>query len=161
MDILSRRDRFDHGGFGLAVYRFARGKSEKAFAFRDLSLHRGFVGGSDVFMVMDLPALFESNVEQAERGEEESAREWTDSLLSVSKKEIEKAIVSYISEKYAIPEENISAETVLDAQDPEAVEIREIQILIRGESSVSAETIRNDLHETFLGKSRVTVSFTE
>jgi len=112
-------------------------------------------------MVMDLPALFESNVEQAERGEEESAREWTDSLLSVSKKEIEKAIVSYISEKYAIPEENISAETVLDAQDPEAVEIREIQILIRGESSVSAETIRNDLHETFLGKSRVTVSFTE
>ena len=60
---------------------------------------------------MDLPEIFEIGFEEAERGEAETNEELTDSLISVSKKEIEKAIVSYIAGKYGIPETEISVET--------------------------------------------------
>jgi hypothetical protein len=109
-------------------------------------------------MIMDLPEIFEKSFEEAERGEVKTNEELTDSLISVSKKEIEKAIVSYIAGKYAIAEAEISVETVLDAQNPESIEIREIHVLIGGECSVSFEKIRNDLEELFLGKSLITVS---
>ena len=49
-------------------------------------------------------------------------------------------------------------ETVLDAENTESIEIREIHVTIGGERSVSFEKIRNDLDEMFLGKSQVTVS---
>ena len=109
-------------------------------------------------MVMDLPEIFEKSFEEAEMGEVASGNDLTDSLISASKKEIEKAIASYIAEKYEISESEISVETVLDAENPESVEIREIHVTIGGEHTVSFEKIRNDLNEMFLGKSRVTVS---
>ena len=109
-------------------------------------------------MVMDLPEIFEKSFEEAEMGEVASENDLTDSLISASKKEIEKAIASYIAEKYEISENEISVETVLDAENPESVEIREIYVTIGGERTVSFEKIRNDLNEMFLGKSRVTVS---
>lgn len=109
-------------------------------------------------MVMDLPEIFEKSFEEAEMGEVASGNDLTDSLISASKKEIEKAIASYIAEKYEISESEISVETVLDAENPESVEIREIYVTIGGERTASFEKIRNDLDEMFLGKSRVTVS---
>lgn len=112
-------------------------------------------------MIMDLPEIFEKSFEEAEREEVNTNEELTDSLISVSKKEIEKAIVSYIAGKYAIEEEEISVETVLDTQNPESIEIREIHVVIGGECSVSFEKIRNDLDEMFLGKSLITVSSAE
>ena len=112
-------------------------------------------------MIMDLPEIFEKSFEEAEREEVNKNEELTDSLISVSKKEIEKAIVSYIAGKYAIEEGEISVETVLDTQNPESIEIREIHVVIGGERSVSFEKIRNDLDEMFLGKSLITVSSAE
>ena len=109
-------------------------------------------------LLTDIPEIFETGIEEAKKGENESRRELTDSLLSVSKKEIEKAIVSYIAKRYGMEEEDISVETVLDAEDPEAVEITEISVLITKDDSVSLETIQSDLYEMFLGKSRVTIS---
>ena len=109
-------------------------------------------------MIMDLPEIFEKSFEEAARGEMGTNEKLEDSLVSVSKKEIEKAIASYVAGKYAIEETAISVETVLDAEDPESIEIREIHVKIGGERSVSFEKIRSDLHEMFLGKSRVTVS---
>ena len=112
-------------------------------------------------LLTEIPEIFEMGVEEAKKGESESQQELTESLLSVSKKEIEKAIVSYIAKKYGMEEEAISVETVLDAEDPEAVEITEIAVWIAKEYSVSLETIRSDLDEMFLGKSCVTVSYGE
>ena len=109
-------------------------------------------------LLTDIPEIFETGIEEAKKGENESRRELTDSLLSVSKKEIEKAIVSYIAKRYGMEEEDISVETVLDAEDPEAVEITEISVRITKDDSVSLETIQSDLYEMFLGKSRVTIS---
>ncbi len=108
-------------------------------------------------MVMKLPEIFENGVEEAEKGELKTNEELTDSLISVSKKEVEKGIVSYIAEKYAIAETDISAETVLDTENPESVEIREIRIVIKGEYPISFEKIQKDLYEMFLGKSHITV----
>ena len=112
-------------------------------------------------MVMDLPEIFENGMEEAEKEEIKANAELTDSLISVSKKEVEKGIVSYVAEKYVIAENDVSAKTVLDTENSEAIEIREIQIVISGEYSISLEKIRNDLHEMFLGKTHVTVSFAE
>lgn len=112
-------------------------------------------------MIMNLPEIFEKSFEEVEKDEVDTNEELTDSLISVSKKEIEKAIASYIAGKYAIAEAEISVETVLDAQNPESIEIREIYVTIGGERSVSFEKIRNDLEEMFLGKSHITVSSAE
>ena len=109
-------------------------------------------------MVMDLPEIFEKSFEETENKEMASGNDLTDSLISASKKEIEKAIASYIAKKYKISESEIFVETVLDAENPESIEIREIHVTIGGERSVSFEKIRNDLDEMFLGKSQVTVS---
>ena len=109
--------------------------------------------------IMELPEIFEKSFEEAESGGLENESALTDSLISVSKKEIEGAIVSYIAGKYAISETEISVETVLDAENPESIEILEIHVTISGEYSGSLEKIRNDLDEMFLGKSRVTVFF--
>jgi hypothetical protein len=43
-------------------------------------------------MIMDLPEIFEKSFEEAERGEVKTNEDLTDSLISVSKKEIEKTI---------------------------------------------------------------------
>lgn len=112
-------------------------------------------------MIVDLPEIFEKEFEEVKKGEHETPQEFADSLISASKKEVEKALVSYIAEKYAIAETDLSAETVLDAANPESIEICEIKIVIKGEYAVSIEKIQEDLYEMFLGKSRVTVLYAE
>ncbi|MBQ3490228.1 MAG: stage III sporulation protein AF [Clostridia bacterium] len=108
--------------------------------------------------VMQLPEIFEKSYEEAEKGGTETNEKLTDSLISVSKKEIEKAIVSYLSGKYGVAQTDISVETVLDAENPESVEILEIRIIFKEKPAISLEKIREDIHEMFLGKSSVTVS---
>ena len=108
--------------------------------------------------VMELPEIFEKSFEEAETGTAQKNEALTESLLSVSKQKIEKAIVFYIAEKYGAEQADISVETVLDAEDPESVEILEIRIVFKEKPAVSLEKIREDIHEMFLGKSRVTVS---
>lgn len=112
-------------------------------------------------MVVDLPKIFENGMEEAEKSEIKTNAELTDSLISASKKEVEKGIVAYIAEKYVIAEKDVSAETILNIENPEAIEIREIKIVISGEYPISLEKIRNDLNEMFLGKTHVTVSLAE
>ena len=109
-------------------------------------------------MVVDLPEIFEKSFEEAEEGNAEGGNALKDSLILASKKEIEKAIASYVAGKYAISETEISVETVLDAENPESIEILEIHVHISGEYSGSLGKIRSDLDEIFLGKSLVTVS---
>ena len=109
-------------------------------------------------MIVDLPEIFEKSFEEAEGEKTESGNALTESLILASKKEIEKAISSYSAGKYAISETEICVETVLDAGNPESIEILEIRVNISGEYSGSLEKIRRDLDEMFLGKSRVTVS---
>ncbi|MBR6745732.1 MAG: hypothetical protein IKM00_11050, partial [Clostridia bacterium] len=80
-------------------------------------------------------------------------------LIDAGKRKVEAGIVSYISERWDIAPADIAVETVLDTANPEAIEIREIRVRLRG--SVSADTaaaIRRELDETFLGKSEITVS---
>ena len=81
----------------------------------------------------------------------------TESLIAVSKSEIEEAVASYISEIYGIDGERISVETVLNAEDPSAIEISEIRIVLAGDVSTDTEEIRRALDEMFLGKSEITV----
>ena len=108
-------------------------------------------------MVMELPEIFEQGFEEVKAEEQVTQEQLTESLIAVSKKEIETAIVSYISERYGLSPADISAQTVLDAEDPEAIEIRQIVVVLRDESA-DAEAIRRALDDLFLGKSEVTVS---
>ena len=107
-------------------------------------------------MVTELPEIFEQSFEEVKKEEEKEGESLTESLISVSKKEIEAAIVSYISEVYGILPADISVETVLDAENPEAIEIREIRVVLR-DANANKEEIRRALDEMFLGKSKITV----
>ena len=108
-------------------------------------------------MVMELPEIFEQSFEEVKAEEHIKEEQLTESLITVSKKEIETAIVSYISEMYGISPADISVETVLDTENIEAIEIRRILVVLRDESA-DAEAIRHALDDLFLGKSEVTVS---
>lgn len=109
--------------------------------------------------VMNLPELFENGFHAAENGGVEMDEEWKNSLIAESKKGVEKGIVSYIAEKYAIEDDDISVETILNTENPESILIQEIQIIIKEEYPISLEKIRTDLYEMFLGKSKIIVSF--
>ncbi len=111
-------------------------------------------------MVTELPGIFEQSFEEVKREEDVTNDQLTESLISVSKREIEAAIVSYISDVYGISPADISVRTVLDAENPEAIEIREIHVTLRG-AKTNTETIRRALDEMFLGKSEITVTVTE
>jgi len=110
-------------------------------------------------MVMDLPRIFEESFEEAEREGEDTGARLEEALISASQREIEEATASYIAGKYGIPSTRIAVKTALNAEDPEAIEIERIDVVLRGEVSVSAQEIRRDLDELFLGKSEITVSF--
>ena len=109
-------------------------------------------------MVTELPKVFEKSYEEVKGDEDSLSGSLTESLIAASKKEIESAIETYISDVYGIPVGSVLAETVLNAEDPENIEITEIRIVLFGDYEASARTIREDLHEMFLGKSEVTVS---
>ena len=109
-------------------------------------------------IVTELPETFEKNFEEVKREEQNTDEALTDALISVSKREIEEAIVSYISEKYGIDTEAVSVETELNSEDPNAIEIEWISVILRGEYSACANEIRKALSEMFLGKSDITVS---
>ena len=109
-------------------------------------------------MVTELPEIFEKSYEEVQNDEEAVSGSLTESLISASKKEIESAITSYISDVYGIPAESVLVETVLNAEDPENIEITEIHIVLRGDYGSFVRTIREDLHEMFLGKSEIMVS---
>ncbi|MBQ2989267.1 MAG: hypothetical protein IJD59_09200 [Clostridia bacterium] len=110
-------------------------------------------------MVMELPEIFERGFEDAEAEVPATQEQWEQTLIDAGKRKVEAGIVSYISERWDIAPADITVETVLDTENPEAIEIREIRVRLRG--SVSADTaaaIRRELDETFLGKSEITVS---
>ena len=108
-------------------------------------------------MVMELPEIFEEGFEEVRSEEDVTGEQLTESLIAVSKKEIETAIVSYISEVYGVSPTDISVETVLNAEDPEAIEISRILVVLRDEGA-DAGTIRRVLEDLFLGQSEVSVS---
>lgn len=107
-------------------------------------------------MVMELPRIFEESFEEVKGEESAKGEQLTESLIAVSKQEIEAAIASYISEVYGIAPGKISVETVLDAEDPESIEIREIRVILR-DAEANTEKIRRALDEMFLGKSEISV----
>lgn len=111
-------------------------------------------------MVMELPEIFEKGFEEVKSEEDTVKGDLSESLIAVSKREIESSIVSYISDVYGIARENISAETVLDTSDTSAIEICKIRVTLRGNVKKYAGEIQRALHEMFLGKSEITV-FTE
>lgn len=111
-------------------------------------------------MVMELPEIFEEGFEEVRAEEDMTEEQLTESLIAVSKKEVETAIVSYISEVYGISPADISVETVLNAEDPKAIEISRILVVLRDDGADTG-MIRHDLEELFLGKSEVSVSILE
>lgn len=108
-------------------------------------------------MVTALPDLFEKSYEDVKEGESEIENDLLDSVISTSQKEIENAIVSYISGKYGIGTERITVTVTLDAENPEAIEITAIDVWIEGITDARARSIQTALYEMFLGKSEVTV----
>ena len=111
-------------------------------------------------MVTELPDIFEQSFEEVKKEEDITNEQLTESLISVSKKEIEAAIVSYISEIYGISPGDISVETVLDAENPEAIEIKRIHVTLR-DTKADTKEIGRALDEMFLGKSEIAVSIAE
>ena len=108
-------------------------------------------------IVTELPEIFEKGFEEVKQMEDVTGAEVTESLIAASKSEIEGAIASYISGVYGIDGGSISVETVLNAEDPSAIEIREICVILVGEARADTEEIRRELYEMFLGKSEITV----
>lgn len=108
-------------------------------------------------IVTELPEIFEKGFEEVKEMEDMTNEDLTESLIAVSKSEIEEAVASYISEIYGIAGESISVETVLNAEDPSAIEISEIRVVLAGDVSADTEEIRRALDEMFLGKSEITV----
>ena len=108
-------------------------------------------------IVTELPEIFEKGFEEVKEMEDLTNENLTESLIAVSKSEIEEAVASYISEIYGIAGESISVETVLNAEDPSAIEISEIRVVLAGDVSTDTEAIRRALDEMFLGKSEITV----
>ena len=109
-------------------------------------------------MVMELPEIFEEGFEEVKGKEELTNGNLEEALISASQREIEAGIASYISEIHGIAPEDITVEIFLNAEDREAIEIRRIRVVLRGQEQAQAEEIRRALHEMFLGKSEVTVS---
>ena len=108
-------------------------------------------------IVTELPEIFEKGFEEVKGMEDMTNEDLTESLIAVSKREIEEAVASYISEVYGIDGGSISVGTVLNAEDPSAIEISEIRVVLAGDVSADTEEIRRALDEMFLGKSEITV----
>ena len=111
--------------------------------------------------VVDLPEIFEKSMEEAEIEGISAEKEANVALIEMSRVEIEKGTEAYISEKYGITKENISVSAVLDAENPEAIEITAIAVTLRGVSSAKAKEIARALSELFLEKSEITVLIEE
>lgn len=108
-------------------------------------------------MVTELPEIFEKSYEDVKEGEANTENDLLESVVSASKKEIETAIVSYISGKYGIDAADITVAVTLNAEDTEAIEITAIDVGVEGISGARARTIQAALDEMFLGKSEITV----
>jgi len=109
-------------------------------------------------VVTELPELFEKGFEEVKDREEITNGDLTESLIAVSKKELEEAVASYLSEVYGITRERISVQTVLNAEDPSAIEISEVNVVLRGDVRADVGEIRRALGDMFLGKSKITVT---
>ena len=108
-------------------------------------------------IVNELPSIFDKTYEDIGREQGDVENELLESVISVSKKEIEEAIVSYIAGKYDISSADIAVTLTLDESRPEAIEILAMDVSIPSISSAKAGQIQKDLSEMFLGKTKVTV----
>ena len=108
-------------------------------------------------IVSELPGIFEKSYEEVERSEDDTENNLLETVISASKKEIETAVISYISGKYDIPPQNITVTLTLDESNPQAIEITAMEVTIASLNGAKAGKIQSDLSEMFLGKTEVTV----
>ena len=108
-------------------------------------------------IVNELPSIFDKTYEDIGKEQEDVENELLESVISVSKKEIEEAIVSYIAGKYDISPAGIIVSLTLDESRPEAIEISSMDVSISSISSAKAGEIQWDLSQMFLGKTEVIV----
>ena len=108
-------------------------------------------------IVNELPSIFDKTYADIGREQGDVENELLESVISVSKKEIEEAIVSYIAGKYDISSADIAVTLTLDESRPEAIEILAMDVSIPSISGAKAGRIQKDLSEMFLGKTKVTV----
>ena len=108
-------------------------------------------------VVTALPEIFEREFEEVKSKENVTNEELTELLITAAQQEVEETLVSYISEVCGIARGNISVQTVLDAEDPSAIEVSEIHVILRGEIQTDIEELRCTLEKMFLGKSQITV----
>lgn len=108
-------------------------------------------------IVRELPGIFEKSYEDIRAEEQPTEDQLLESVLSVSKKEIETAIVSYIAGKYDMLPEHITVSLTLDDSSPQSIEILAIDVSVISATSVQKSEIQKDLSEMFLGKTKITV----
>ena len=108
-------------------------------------------------IVSELPVIFEKTYEDVEMSEDHTENNLLETVISASKKEIETAVISYISGKYDIPPQNITVTLTLDESNPQAIEITAMEVTIASLNGAKAGKIQSDLSEMFLGKTEVTV----
>lgn len=108
-------------------------------------------------VISELPEIFTEEKEVSEEIAENAESELVKDVISASKKEIETALVSFISEQFDIKSDDISVSLTLDAENTEAIEITKIKVEIVKLTSSEKKKIETTLDEMFLGKSEIVV----
>lgn len=108
-------------------------------------------------VISELPEIFTEEKEVSEEIAENAESELVKDVISASKKEIETALVSFISKQFDIKSADISVSLTLDAENTEAIEITKIKVEIVKLTSSEKKKIETTLDEMFLGKSEIVV----
>ncbi len=112
-------------------------------------------------MMAELPAVFSEEKALSEESAAATESALVEGVISASRQEIEQAIRTFISEQYDIPEKDIVVMLRLDAQDTTAIEIKKIEVTVRGAHETKRKRIAARLDEMFLGKSEIVVTAAE
>ncbi len=108
-------------------------------------------------VISELPEIFTEEKEVSEEIAENAESELVKDVIAASKKEIETALVSFISKQFDIKSADISVSLTLDAENTEAIEITKIKVEIVKLTSSEKKKIETTLDEMFLGKSEIVV----
>ncbi len=113
--------------------------------------------GPMLSVVSSLPEILDEIEIEIENDEIDMETELEDALISASKENIERSIVTLLTQKFELEQDLLSVETTLDASDPQNIKIISVTVSAPGTTHVMRERMKEYLSDELMGHCKIII----
>ena len=113
--------------------------------------------GPMISVVSSLPEHLEDLRWEITDEQDDTEENLTDSVVALSKRNIEASVVSILSQKYGLPTESFEVSVTLDDTDAANIKILAVEVKVSGASLIKREEMKRYLSELFMEQSEIKI----